>query len=122
MAAQDTTNRGHGRQDRFGLAYHEEVIRLADADPGVVDAARARLERWAADGVLHPHYAERWRALLAEPWAALCTRLREESDEMQALRQVSPFAGTLAPRERWALRRRLRADEEGRRASYPETS
>lgn len=113
---------GHRPQDVFSLAYHDEVIRHVEADPRVLERARTRLDRWVSDGALHPHYAAAWRALLDQPWTELRARLREDSDEMQALRQASPFAGTLSPKARWSLRRRLHESGFEPHRSTPDTN
>jgi ATP-dependent helicase YprA (DUF1998 family) len=99
---------GHEVQDRFSLAYHAEVAARVQRDPAIVEEARRRLERWVESGALHPTYATAWRQLLALPTEQICKRLVVGGDRMQALRQVSPFAGTLTQSERRALRRALR--------------
>lgn len=96
---------GHRKQDLMSLAYHEEVVRRLLADASVRTDALARLQRWQRQGAIHGEYASRWNELLALPEAELAEHLVRDDDEMQALRQTSPFAGTLSPRERWALRR-----------------
>jgi hypothetical protein len=95
----------HHARDSFSLAWHTVVARRLAANPGLVQQAAERLARWEASGALHPDYAARWRALLALPVEALCVRLTEPGEGMDALRQVSPFAGVVGPRERWALRK-----------------
>lgn len=96
---------GHRKQDLMSLAYHREVARLLLQDGRVRRDAMGRLERWEQKGTIHPEYASRWRELLALPEDRLAEHLLRDDDEMQAMRQTSPFAGTLTPQERWALRR-----------------
>ena len=84
---------------------HAAVADKLRQDPAIVERARERVEAQAASGLLHPVYAERWRALLALPPDALCERLVSPDEAMRALRQSTPFVGVLDPRERWAIRR-----------------
>lgn len=84
---------------------HAAVAEKIRRDPAIVERARERVEEQAASGLLHPVYAERWRAVLALAPDALCERLTAPDESMRALRQSSPFAGALDPRERWAIRR-----------------
>ena len=65
--------------------------------------ARARVAGWTASGSVHPQWSAAWSALLARPSAEICDKLREPSEHMAALRQVTPFAGVLDARTRWAL-------------------
>jgi hypothetical protein len=46
--------------------------------------------------------------VLARPLVELQAALREPGERMTALRQVSPFAGALPPRERWRIWRETR--------------
>jgi hypothetical protein len=39
----------------------------------------------------------------------LCAALVDRSEEARGLRQVSPFAGVIDPRTRWAIHRRIGA-------------
>jgi hypothetical protein len=54
---------------------------------------------------VHEAYAAGWEALLALPLDELCAELVDEGQRQRALRQVSPFAGVLEPRERWRIRK-----------------
>lgn len=96
---------GHRKQDLMSLAYHREVARRLLRDANVRRSAIARLARWQRQGAIHRHYASRWSELLGLPDEELAGHLVRDDEDMQTLRQTSPFAGTLSPRERWALRR-----------------
>ncbi len=94
--------------EQRSLWLHQAVADKARRDPGVLSRARARVEGWLADGSVHPRYAEAWRRLLSsEPEEAL-RRLVDPGETMCALRQCSPFAGVLDPRERWRILRQAR--------------
>lgn len=90
--------RGHRTAERRALAYHAAVADRLD-EP-MVEEARERVERLAAEGRLHPRYAERWRALLALPIAGIAAAIAADTQEGKDLRQNSPFAGVLNEQER----------------------
>jgi hypothetical protein len=48
-----------------------------------------------------------WREILNRPLPEIVDLLNEESEEMTALRQATPFAGALEPAERWAVYERF---------------
>lgn len=89
---------GHRTAERRGLAYHALVAERLDE--GMVEEARERVERLAADERLHPRYAERWRALLSRPLADIARAIAADTQEGRDLRQNSPFAGVLNEQER----------------------
>ena len=97
---------GHATAERRSLAYHQVVARRLDE--GLRDRARRTLERWSAAGRIAEPYARRWRALLELPLDELSAAITADDDEARALRQCSPFAGVLAPAERWAIVREVR--------------
>jgi hypothetical protein len=76
--------------------------RIAD-DPSIVRRARERVERWLKDEGVARHYAYGWQQRLNGSTEALLAFLVDTSETARAFRQVSPFAGVLTPRERWAL-------------------
>jgi hypothetical protein len=94
---------GHRTAERRSVAYHAAIARRLAADPAVLERARARVASWAATGAVHPRWVEGWRAVLAGDAAAIAAALVDPGEGMTALRQVSPFAGALPPRERWQI-------------------
>lgn len=62
-----------------------------------------RVEHWRASGSVHSHYVDAWTEALSGPREVLLELLVEDSEHARELRQVSPFAGVLDPRTRWAL-------------------
>lgn len=68
-------------------------------DDSVVGVAQARVARWLEDGSVPRPWAEAWRDLLAD------------NEVMRDLRQCSPFAGALSPRERWQVLAQANGDE-----------
>lgn len=103
----------HRLAELRSLAYHRLIAERLPSQAHVLQNAQARCARWLADGPTHPTWALVWQGLLSQPLDQVIVRLGADDEEMRALRQSSPFAGALDPRERWALHRRVR--EEGGR-------
>lgn len=88
------------------------MARRLATDPGLLEEARERLERWASRGSIAPRWADAWREVLAQPLDQIVALLVEPSERASDLQQCSPFAGTLDPRTRWAILRSLRQHPE----------
>lgn len=99
---------GHQLIEERSLWLHRAVADKARLDTGVLVRARERVEGWLLDGSVHRRYAEAWRRLLSSELEEILDRLVDPGETMCALRQCSPFAGVLAPRERWQILRRAR--------------
>jgi hypothetical protein len=97
---------GHATAQRRSLAYHRKVAERLDED--IRGRARGLIARWEDEGTLARAYADRWRAVLDLPLAALAAAIVRDDEQMSDLRQCSPFAGVLANRERWAIVREVR--------------
>jgi hypothetical protein len=89
---------GHRTAERRALAYHRLIAERLDGQ--MLEEARERVEWLAADGHLHPRYAERWRELLAEPVGEVGAAIVADTQAGRDLRQNSPFAGVLNEQER----------------------
>ncbi len=89
------------------LAYHALVAKRLRSDPSIAEMARRRACEWIARGE-HVYYGELWLAVLAQPVEAIEARLVDTSEEAIAMRQSTPFAGVLTPKERWALWRSVK--------------
>jgi hypothetical protein len=61
-----------------------------------------------------PYYAAAWEGLLSGPKERLYEVLVADTDDARALRQATPFAGVIGPRERWSLWKGVREDAAGR--------
>ena len=93
---------GHRTAELRSIAFHRLVAEHLDAE--VLELASTRVERWIAHGgPVSPGAARRWQDLLGEGSAALASHLVEDTEEMRDLRQNTPFAGVLTPRERWQV-------------------
>ena len=92
----------------------EMASRIADGlpeHPEWIDFARANLERWSRLNAGVPSllrcYSE-WQKLLERGVSEVRAILTAETDEGQRLRQSTPFAGVLSPREVWEIKARHR--------------
>jgi hypothetical protein len=94
---------GHERIDQRSMALHRAVAAKLEREPELWRVVRENLARDLTSEQMHPSYAEAWRELLALPWEDLKQRMVEDSENMRALRQCSPFAGVLDNRERWSI-------------------
>ena len=94
--------RSHEWIDERSLALHEAVAARLEAEPQLLEVARANLKRWLA---ARPAAALReWQRLLDSlPLPQLVQLLRSPEEEAARLRQSSPFAGILSRAERQAI-------------------
>ncbi len=93
----------HAKVEARSLAMHRAIAEKLRAHPELIEIARENLERWSAPPGRSGRYWDQWRELLARPLSEVLQLLVEESEWMTAMRQTSPFAGVLDPRERWAI-------------------
>jgi hypothetical protein len=98
----------HRLAEERSLAYHRRVATLLPQRPDLFAKAKQRAQTWATSGESHSPYAERWLALLEGRIEALLAALVDPSERARALRQATPFAGALDPRERWTLWKEVR--------------
>ncbi|MDX2178460.1 MAG: hypothetical protein SFV18_02630 [Bryobacteraceae bacterium] len=94
---------GHERIDRRSVALHRAIAAKLAQDPELLEIARDNLRRWRAEAGRSTHYLEEWSRLLDRPLPELAALIVEDSERMRALRQSTPFAGVLDPKERWAI-------------------
>ena len=95
----------HAEAEQRSIALHRAVAERLRADPSLLDRARARVESWSADGTVHVHYVNAWRDVLSRPFDDVLAFIVSDGERACELRQVSPFAGILAPRDRWRILR-----------------
>lgn len=99
----------HEQIDKRSMAMALAVVELVDGDPGRSGLVRARAtcERWLREYGPDPNVAE-WHGILKREWSEIRRVLLDPSEEGTRLRQNSPFAGVLPPRQRWDIYRRFR--------------
>lgn len=93
----------HLRIDARSIALHRAAGEKIRANPSLLQRVSGNLERWIAENSQSMPYFQDWKEILKQPLPALLAHLVEPSERMAALRQSSPFAGLLAPKERWAI-------------------
>jgi hypothetical protein len=98
----------HRLAEERSVAYHRAIAARLRREPAILDNARRRVAGWLAAGSSAPPWAERWAAALSGDTASIEAFLVERNALADELRQSSPFAGALDPRERWALWRATR--------------
>ena len=99
---------GHRLAEARSIALHRAVAEKLRADPRLLARARARVAEWRISGAVMMPYVEGWERMLALDLDALCSMLADPGENARALRQVSPFAGAVPPRERWRIWRTVR--------------
>lgn len=109
----------HERAESWSLAFHTAVSERVKADPhGVLAQARRNLLKMRAiDPGGSRRYLDRWERLLDGSPEQLLAVLTSTGQQARALRQCTPFAGVIAPRERWALFRAWRRGRDGAHAN-----
>jgi hypothetical protein len=90
------------------IAYHGVIAERLQRQPEVLANARQRVQAWLSSDAEAPFYARRWAEVLAGDVSSITAFLTERSELAEELRQSSPFAGALQPRERWKIWRETR--------------
>lgn len=101
----------HRLAELRSLAYHRGIVErwhALDAE----EAARHFIGQHGDLAVASRPYLERWRELLDGPRSDLFERMTADDEDGRALRQCSPFAGVLNPRERWRIWAETKRDAE----------
>lgn len=90
-------------------ALHRLIAERLRQDPSLAAPALERTERWLAMPGSPRAALLEWRNLLHGPADELLRALEATDEHADELRQSSPFAGVVGPRERWALWRSVAA-------------
>jgi hypothetical protein len=104
---------GHQRIDQRSIALHRAIAAKLRANPELIAIARDNLDRWSLVVPRSKPYFDAWREILNRPLAEMLELLTDESEQMTALRQATPFAGILEPAERWAIYERFKPEARG---------
>lgn len=99
----------HEMVDQRSLALHRAVAAKLLEDPEVLERARRRVREWLETAAVDRRWAVAWREVLERSPAEVARFLCDTGQQARDLRQSSPFAGSLQPRERWAILRGLRS-------------
>ncbi len=93
----------HRLAEERSVAYHRVIGERLLRDQAVLELARSRVGAWMAAAAEPPFYARKWSEILAQDPVAIASFLVERSELADELRQSTPFAGALKPRERWKI-------------------
>jgi hypothetical protein len=99
----------HRLGEERSIAMHRRIAEQMRGEPAILERARERVLDWARTGSVGASYAQAWRAALALDIDVLCALLVDPGERARMLRQVSPFAGAIDPRERWSIWRQVGA-------------
>jgi hypothetical protein len=98
----------HRLAEERSVAYHRVIAERLKSQPEVLENARRRAETWLTTAATPPFYAWKWVEILAGDVPSIAAFLVERSELADELRQSTPFAGALQPRERWDIWRETR--------------
>jgi hypothetical protein len=104
----------HRLAEETSIRLHAVVANRIRQDASIVARARSRAASWLESGDVNERYARMWLDALDGSLEALCALLIDPSEGARALRQVSPFAGAVDARERWAIWRAVRSEHAAR--------
>lgn len=105
----------HDELDARSFEMHRLIAQKIERDPLLLQIAASNLTRWQQSISTNSQpYILAWQALLAQGLAACLAVATEDSERGTAMRQCSPFAGVLTPRERWQFLRDWKAQHEAR--------
>jgi hypothetical protein len=103
----------HRINDEISLTLAKRIAADLPHRPDWLQHAKDNLTRWSrqnadAPGLLRCY--REWQEILNRPLDQIISTMLAETDDGQRLRQSSPFAGALSPREVWAIKKRVRHD------------
>ena len=100
----------HRLLDARSLAMHCKIAQKISRDQSLLEIPRRNLVRWSqrTSGDL-PKFIAEWQDILERPWPQVAALITSCSEEANRLRQSSPFAGVLAPKERKRIYEAFRA-------------
>ena len=97
----------HRLAEERSLAYHAVIAERLRGDPALLDRAQARVRAWLARGEPTPFYGREWASVLEQSPTSIAAFLVDRGELACELRQSTPFAGVLSPRERWRIWREV---------------
>jgi hypothetical protein len=98
----------HRLAEERSIAYHSLIAERLRDHPEILENARRRVQEWLASRDRDRFYVRQWEEILSGDAPSVAAFLVERSELAVELRQSSPFAGALRPRERWKIWRETR--------------
>ena len=93
----------HDRIERRSLALHKAIAAKLRGQPDLLATAQDNIERWSRQRNNSQPYLDEWREILRGPLSEILELIEQDTPRMGELRQSTPFAGVLDPRERWHI-------------------
>ena len=93
----------HERLEQRSLALHLAIAAKLREHPELLAVAHDNLDRWTKGQGRSQPYLDTWRTILSGPFEEVLAVMAEDTARTTELRQSSPFAGVLEPRERWHI-------------------
>ena len=98
----------HFRIEERSIALHRAIADRIRTNPRLMDKARENLQKYldqfAQENSPAPKYLTEWQDILTHrPREAVLEFLVSSGEKAGRLRQSSPFAGILTPKERWKI-------------------
>jgi hypothetical protein len=91
----------HRILDARSLAMHCKIARKIDTNPALLAIPKRNLKRWSEiKAGSMAMYLREWQQILNKPWPEVAAFITSFSDDAVRLRQSSPFAGVLTPKDR----------------------
>ncbi len=98
----------HRLAEERSLAFHRAVAEKIRLEPALLDLARHRVSHTILTGARSAGLAREWSEVLSRPLPEILAFLVDEGEKAIELRQATPFAGMIDPRERWRIWRAVR--------------
>ncbi|HEX5036190.1 MAG TPA: helix-turn-helix transcriptional regulator [bacterium] len=99
------------REDQRSLTYHGAVAEVLRRDPvSAVRRAKRSLGKMSKDHPGAKPLFDRWSVWLDLPLQELISRMLDPGMTAREMRQVTPFAGLLAPQDRVRILKRFRKE------------
>jgi hypothetical protein len=98
----------HRLAEERSVAYHRVIAERLQDRPEILARARRRIQALLSSAAEPPFYARKWAEILTGDLSSIRAFLTERSELADELRQSTPFAGALDPRERWKIWRETR--------------
>jgi len=93
----------HARVEARSLAMHRAIADKLRLHPELLAVAHDNLIRWSEQNGHSEPYFDEWKGILDRPLDEVLALVVEDSERMRAMRQCTPFAGVLTPKERWRI-------------------
>ena len=102
MSGDNKLNR-HRELELRSIQLHRAVALKIALEPAIIESTKNEISTLILKHQESTKYFLKWLDILSHSLSFIQEKLVEDSEEMATLRQSSPFAGVLNPRERWEI-------------------